>query len=87
MDVVWSRLEPLLPSAHRLGRPYGSERRLVLEAIVYVKHTGCGWRNLPSRFPPWQTVYAQFVRWRESGIWGTLWSELDKSHFTDQAQL
>ena len=83
MDVVWRRLELLLPSAHRLGRPYGSERRLVLEAIVYVKRTGCGWWNLPSRFPPWQSVYAQFVRWQESGIWGTIWSELDQSPFTE----
>jgi hypothetical protein len=33
-DVVWSRLEPLLPPAHRVGHPYDYDRRLVLEAIV-----------------------------------------------------
>ncbi len=86
-DVVWSRLEPLLPPEQRVGRPYDYERRLVLDAIVYVKQTGCGWRNLPSRFPPWQTVYAQLVRWQASGIWDTSWSGLDKPHLTDELQL
>src|SRR5262249_15600646 len=55
-EVVWSRLEGRLPSAHRVGHPYDYSRRLVLEAIVHVKQTDCGWRNLPSHFPPWQTV-------------------------------
>ena len=85
--MLWNRLEPLLPPAQRLGRPYDHERRRVLDAIMYVKHTGCGWRHLPSHFPPWQTVYAQLVRWRESGIWDTIWSELDKPPFTDELQL
>lgn len=85
--MVWSRLEPLLPPAQRAGRPYRYERQRVFAAIVYVKHTGCGWRHLPARFPPWQPVYAQLVRWRKSGIWDTIWSELDKLPFTDELQL
>ena len=87
MDVVWRRLEPLLPDAYRVGRPYDYERRLVLEAIVYVMQTECGWRNLPSRFPPWQTVYAQLTQWRKKGIWDKIWSELDQLHPTSELQL
>ena len=29
--------------------------------------TGCSWRQLPSDFPPWETVYWWFARWRDDG--------------------
>jgi hypothetical protein len=70
---VWKRLEPLLSSAKRSGRPYSQERRLVLEAIVHVMQTDCGWQALPSQFPHWKTVYAQYRQWRKVGIWDKIW--------------
>lgn len=81
-EVVWRRLERLLPAGKRQGRPYSHERRLVLEAIVYVMQTNCGWQHLPSRFPPGQTVHTQWTRWRKSGIWDSIWSGLDQPHPT-----
>lgn len=87
LEAVWQRLEAGLPAARRPGRPYDHERRLVLEAIVYVMETNCGWRHLPSHFPPWQTVYAQLAQWRRTGIWDTIWSGLDQPHPTDELQL
>jgi transposase len=86
-DVVWSRLEPLLPPADRVGHPYDYHRHLVFDAIVHVMQTDCGWRNLPSRFPPWQTVYTQLRQWRKTGIWAKIWSELEPPHPTDELQL
>ena len=74
LDVVWGRLEGLLPDGKRTGRPYTYDRRVVLEAIVYVMQTGCGWRGVPVEFPPWQTVYSQVCRWKEMGIWDTIWN-------------
>src|SRR5215831_1922047 len=81
-EVVWSRLERLLGSAQGLGRPIEHSRRVVFEAIVHVKQTDCGWRNLPSHYPAWQTVYAQLRQWRKTGIWDKIWSGLDQSHPT-----
>jgi putative transposase of IS4/5 family DUF4096 len=86
-DEVWQRLEQLLPDAHRVGRPYDYSRRLVLEAIVHVMQSNCGWRKLPSRFPPWQTVYAQLRQWRKKGIWDKIWSGFDQPLPTDELQL
>ncbi|PSP36110.1 MAG: hypothetical protein BRC57_03405, partial [Cyanobacteria bacterium QS_8_48_54] len=40
--------------------------RAVVEAILYVLRAGCPWRMLPSDFPPWQTVYGYFRRWRDN---------------------
>lgn len=86
-ELVWQRLEPLLPPSERLGRPYAHARRLILDAIVYRMQTNCGWRNLPSRFPPWQTVYSQWVEWRKRGIWDTIWSGFEQPHPLQQLQL
>jgi transposase len=85
--MVWSRLAALLPPAERVGRPYKYERRLVLEALVYLMHSDCGWQQLPARFPPWPTVYAQLRQWRKQGIWEQIWTGLDKPQPLDKLQL
>ena len=43
--------------------------RTVFDAIFYVLRAGCPWRYLPANFPPWQTVYYHFRRFRLGGIW------------------
>jgi putative transposase len=43
--------------------------RAVINAIFYVLRAGCAWRLLPHEFPPWQTVYGYFHRWRKAGVW------------------
>jgi transposase len=42
-------------------------RQEIVNAIFYVLRTGCAWRMLPHDFPPWQTVYGHFARWRDDG--------------------
>lgn len=86
-EVVWSRLEALLPVGKRVGRPYGHDRRVILNALIYLMQTDCGWQHLPSDFPPWQTVYAQLTQWRTTGIWDTIWSGLDIPRPTEELQL
>jgi putative transposase len=50
--------------------------RRILDAIFYVLRTGCPWRYLPANFPPWQTVFYHFRRWRLRGIWSRLYHDL-----------
>jgi putative transposase len=59
----------------------------MLEAMVYVMQTACAWRALPSRFPPWQTVYAQLSRWRRTGVWETVWAGLQHPDAPEEVQL
>lgn len=60
----WRLLKALLPQAH------GNQQlnlRLILNAILYVTVTGCQWRNLPSEYPSWSSVYYHFAKWSQDG--------------------
>jgi transposase len=37
--------------------------------VFYLVAEGIRWRALPKDFPPWQTVYGFFTRWRDDGTW------------------
>ncbi len=65
----WTLLEPLLPPESPIGRPHLHARRTILNAIFYQLRTGGAWRFLPQEWPPWQTVYHYFRRWRLDGTW------------------
>jgi len=64
----WQVLRRLLPKRAKRGRR-PIDRRVVLNAILYVNRTGCQWRALPHDFPKWKTVYTIFWRWRKAGVW------------------
>ena len=40
--------------------------------IFFVLRGGCPWRMLPEHFPPHQTTYAWFARFRDDGTWQTV---------------
>ena len=69
LDGEWVLLEPLVPAAKTGGRTPIHDRREIVNAIFYVLRTGCQWRMLPHDFPPWETVYDYFRRWRDGGVW------------------
>ena len=51
------------------GRKHGGDLRTVVDAMLYVSHTGCQWRYLPGSFGPWTRVWSQFRRWSRNGTW------------------
>jgi putative transposase len=62
-DAQWKYLEPLLPKPAKRGRPR-TDLRQMLDALFYVVKGGIPWRYLPVGFPPWQTAYGLFRRWK-----------------------
>src|SRR5688572_22043402 len=64
----WKVLKKVLPQQRQAGRP-PLNRRWIVNAILYVLRTGCQWRQLPSDFPNWKSVYTVFWRWRREGLW------------------
>jgi putative transposase len=66
-DAEWALLEPLLASSERRGRPPKWSARRIADAVFYLLRSGCAWRMLPKEYPPWQTVYYHFRKWRRDG--------------------
>src|SRR3712207_2919268 len=66
-DQEWTLLEPLLASPERRGRPPKWPARRVADAVFYLLRSGCAWRMLPREYPPWQTIYYHFRKWRLDG--------------------
>lgn len=44
-------------------------RREIVNAILYLNRTGCGWEYFPSDLPPWKSVYGYYRRWSRDGTW------------------
>lgn len=70
-DAQWAFLKPLLPKPKKRGRP-PTDRRCVVDAILYVSKGGIQWRLLPTTFPPWKTVYHIFRKWTLDHTWESL---------------
>lgn len=68
-DAEWERIEPLLPEDKPVGRLREVDLREILNAIFYRADNGIKWRNLPSDFPAWQTVYGYFRLWVRLERW------------------
>lgn len=75
-DAQWAAMEWILPYEKPGGRPAEHCQRDIVDAILYVVRTGCAWRQMPHDFPPWETVYWWFARWRDDGSLDILHDQL-----------
>lgn len=78
-DAEWACVQRHLPPLSTRGRPRTHALRRILDAIYYVVHSGCAWRYLPCNFPPWQTVFYHFRRFRLTGTWHLLYTVLHRA--------
>jgi transposase len=67
-DAQWDVIKRVVPAPRSGGRPAIYSRREVLNALLYLRRTGCPWRALPHDLPPWNLVYWYFMSWRSSGL-------------------
>lgn len=75
-DDQWKQLEPLMPTS-KVGRP-PKNHRVMLNGILWILRTGAPWRDVPERYGPWQSVASRFYRWRKSGTWDRILSQLQQ---------
>jgi putative transposase len=68
----WQRIEKLIEVKRR--SKWALQR--IFEAILYVTKNGVVWRDLPSDFPAWQTVYWYFHKWSKSGVFDLIGAEM-----------
>ena len=71
----WTGIELLIPSPKRKpggrGRPVRDPRE-VLHGILWVLRTGAPWKDMPSRYPPYQTCHRWFQRWSQQGVFAQI---------------
>ena len=69
-DKQWERIQGLIAEpvvrADGKGRPW-RDKRQVLEGILWILRTGAPWKDLPRRFPPYQTCHRRFQHWQADG--------------------
>ena len=68
-DAQWALLEPILRSKRRpdgKGRP-PKDPRAVLNGVLWILGTGAQWREMPEKYPPYQTCHRRFQQWVRSG--------------------
>jgi transposase len=71
-DEEWAIFAPfLITASSRGGRPPLNHRHR-LDGILWICRTGAPWRDLPAAFGKWNSVWKQFRRWCESGVWDLL---------------
>ena len=74
MDLTeqqWNIVKNILPKDRvrpdRRGRPW-SDRRKVLDGVLWILRTGAPWKDLPGRYGPYQTVHRRYQNWVRSGV-------------------
>ena len=66
-EAEWARIEPLMPRGRR-GAQRVDDRRII-SGIVHMLRSGARWRDCPSVYGPYTTVYNRFNRWSRQGLW------------------
>jgi putative transposase len=75
-DAEWICLKTCLPASKLPGKMRAHSLREIFDAIFYVLKSGCPWRLLPGDFPPWQTVFYHFRKFRLNGMWHRIFAIL-----------
>ena len=75
----WNRIEHIIvssiPSKDPRGRPARDPRK-VLNGILWILRTGAPWKDLPQRYPPYQTCHRRFQQWVKQGVFRRIAQEL-----------
>ena len=78
-DVLWAKMEPLLPVHVPRPHPLGCHRRRVgnraaMDAILFVLRTGCQWNALNgSGICSSSSAYRRLREWLEAGVFEHFW--------------
>ena len=65
-ETEWSRIEPLMPRGRRGARRVDDRR--IISGIVHMLRSGARWRDCPTVYGPYTTVYNRFNRWSRQGV-------------------
>src|SRR3954465_9979573 len=82
-DAEWAVFEPFLTARGSSGGRPPRDHRRVLDAILWVTRTGSPWRDLPDEPGHWNSVFRQYRRWTEAGVWDVILAAFVDSEASD----
>jgi len=75
----WNRIEPIIRKLTPPKDPRGRsprDPRHVFNGILWILRTGAPWKDLPQRYPPYQTCHRRFQQWVRQGVFQRIAQEL-----------
>ena len=82
MDITneqWNRIEPIIKELTPPKDPRGRnprDPRLVFNGILWILRTGAPWKDMPQRYPPYQTCHRWFQKWVRQSVFKRIAQEL-----------
>ncbi|MDP7214631.1 MAG: IS5 family transposase, partial [Rhodospirillales bacterium] len=76
MDEQWDKIKGLVPGKVTDCGVTAHDNRLFVDGVLWIARTGSPWRDLPSGFGKWNSVYIRFSRWAKKGVWENLFKAL-----------
>jgi putative transposase len=83
-DEQFQEIERFFPTPRK---PRKIPLRQCLEGIFYVLSEGCRWRSMPHEYRTREadrnTIYMNFKRWSESGVWHKILTHLQDKNIAE----
>ncbi|PYD68525.1 transposase, partial [Komagataeibacter swingsii] len=65
-DAQWAKMEPLCHGKKTDRGRSGKDNRLFIEAVLWIARTSSPWRDLPTYFGHWNSVYSRYSDWMKA---------------------
>ena len=79
IEAIIKRLTPLKDSRGRPSRP----AREVLNGILWVMRSGARWKDMPDKYPPYQTCHRRFQQWVRQGVFQKIVEEFGRELYEE----
>lgn len=75
-DAQWELIADLFPVGNFKTGRRPRDRRVILNAILWVLRTGARWRDVPTEYGPWSTAWNFFDAWTKDGTFDAMLQRL-----------
>jgi transposase len=83
-DEQWNRIRDFFSPPAGIGRT-PSNRRMIVDGILWILRTGAPWRDLPKVYGPWGTVWDLYDKWNADGTFDKILQCLQSEQFDADA--
>jgi len=67
-DIQWSRLSSTFEVPQQGPGRRRQDPRPIMNGILWVLRTGAPWKDIPGRYPPYQTCHRRYQEWVRQGL-------------------